>query len=133
MVTRLELRWPIHAFIATAVFAVSYKYWLTAPVLHYFSIPRWRLLAVVIAAVCGGALSLLRFSTTALSVGAITGLLLGGTWAAWTAPHDMTISVSYAFTSFLELFWREVLRLTLATTLTAFLCAYFAKRRIKVP
>lgn len=43
-----------------AIFAVLYKYWLTTPVLQYFSIPRWRSLAVVIETVCGGALSLLR-------------------------------------------------------------------------
>lgn len=131
VVTRLGLRQPIQVLIAAAIFAVLYKYWLTAPVLQYFSIPRWRLLAVLIAAVCGAALSLLRFSTTVVSVGAMGGLLLGGTWAAWTAPHDITISVSYAFTSHLELLWREVLRLAFAAILTSFLSGYFAKRRAR--
>ena len=131
-VTRLGLRQPVQVLIAAAIFAVLYKYWLTTPVLQYFSIPRWRLLAVVIAAVCGSTLSLLRFSTTAVSVGAMAGLLLGGTWAAWTAPHDVTISVSYAFTSHLELLWREVLRLPFAAILTSCLCGYFAKRPAKV-
>lgn len=132
VVTRLGLRWPIHALIAAAIFAVLYKYWLTTPVLQYMSIGRWRLLAVVIAAACGGGLSLLRFSTPALSCGAMAGLLLGGTWVAWTVPNDVPISVYHAFASHMESFWREVLTLAFATTLTAFLCAYFAKRRIKV-
>ena len=66
VVSRIGLRWPIHAFIATAIFAVLYKQWLTTPVLQYVSIGRWRLLAVVVAAACGGVLSLLRFSTLAL-------------------------------------------------------------------
>lgn len=132
IVTRLGLRQPIQVLITAAIFAVLYKYWLTTQMLQYFSISRWRLLAVVIAAMCGGALSLLRFSTTAVSVGVIGGLLLGGTWAAWTAPHDVTISVSYAFTSHLELLWREVLRLAFAAILTSCLCGYFAKRRAKV-
>jgi hypothetical protein len=132
-VTRIGVRWPIHTFIAAAVFAVLYKYWLTTPVLQYVSIGRWRLLAVVVAAACTGALSLLRLSALALSCGAVAGLLIGGTWAAWTFPNDVAISVCHAFASHLESFWREVLTLALATTLTAFLCAYFAKRRVNVP
>jgi hypothetical protein len=47
-------------------------------VLQYISVGRWRLFAVVVAAACGGVLSLLRVSTSALSVGAVFGLLLGG-------------------------------------------------------
>lgn len=43
----------------------------------------------------------------------------------------VAISVFHAFASHLESFWREVLTLAVATTLTAFLCASFAKRRIK--
>jgi hypothetical protein len=96
------------------------------------SIGRWRLVAVVIAASCGGALSLLRFSVAALSCGAMTGLLLGGTWAAWTAPIEAAVSVSHAFASHLESLWREVLRLAFATTLSAFLFGYLAKRRVNV-
>jgi hypothetical protein len=44
----------------------------------------------------------------------------------------MTISVYHAFASHLEALWREILRLMFATTLSAFLCAYFAKRRATV-
>ena len=131
-VTRLRLRWPVHALIAAAIFAVLYKYWLTAPVLQHGSIARWRLLAVVVAAACGAAMSLLRFSVLALSCGALTGLLLGGTWAAWTAPNDVAISVAHAFASHLESLWREVLRLSFTTTLTVFLVGYPSKRRVDV-
>ena len=100
--TRIGLRWAIHISVTTALFAVLYKYWLTVPVLQYVSIPRWRLIALVVAAVGGGVLSLLRVSTPALSFGVVAGLLLGGTWAAWTSPNDVTISVDYAFTSHLH-------------------------------
>jgi len=129
----MRLRWTVHALISAAIFAVLYKYWLTTPVLQYVSIDQWRWLALLVAAACGSVLSLLRFSAIALSCGALTGLLLGGTWAAWTAPHDVTISVYYAFQSHLETLWREVVRLAFATTVTALLCAYFAKRRVNVP
>ena len=132
VVTRIGIRWPIHASIAAAIFAVLYRYWLTTPVLQYVSIGRWRLFAIVVATACGSALSLLRVSRSALSCGAMAGLLLGGTWAEWKFPNDVAISVYAAFASHLESFWREVLTLTLATTLTAFLCAYFVKRRVNV-
>lgn len=130
--TRLALRGPIEALIAAVLFAVLYKYWLTTPVLHNVSIGRWRLFAVVIAAACGAALSLLRFSAVALSCGAVAGLLLGGTWAEWTAPNDVTISVAHAFASHLESLWREVLRLAFACTLSAYLFRYFERRRANV-
>ena len=132
VVTRIGLHWSVDALIGAAIFAVLYKYWLTTPVLQYVSIAQWRWLALVVAACCGGVLSLSRFSALASSCGAVAGLLLGGTWAAWTAPHDMTISVYHACASHLESLWREVLRLAVAATLTAFLCAYFVERRSKV-
>jgi len=78
-------------------------------------------------------LSLLRVSTSALACGVMVGLLLGGTWAAWTFPNDVTISFCAAFASHLKSFWRETLLLTFATTLAGFCCAYFAKRRVNIP
>jgi len=42
LVTRIGLRWRIHAVIAAAMFAVLYKQWLTTPVLQHVSIGRWR-------------------------------------------------------------------------------------------
>jgi len=132
VVTRIGMRWPVHASFAAAIFAFLYKYWLTTPVLQYMSVGRWRLFAVVVAAGCGVALSLLRVSTSALSCGVMVGLLLGRTWAAWTFPNDVAISVCAAFASHLKSFWRETLLLTFATTLAGFCCAYFAKRRVNI-
>jgi len=126
------MRCAIHASVSAAIFVVLYKYWLTTPVLQYVSIARWRLLAIVVAAVCGGVLSLLRVSTPPLCCGVMVGLLLGGTWAAWTAPHDVTISVYDAFASHLKYFWQEILRLTFVATVAGFCCAYFTKRRVHV-
>lgn len=132
--TQTGMRWGVHASITAATFAVLYKYWLTTPVLQYVSISSWRLFAIVAAAVCGGVLSLLRVSTPALTCGVVAGLLLG-TWVTWTSPHDVSISVDYAFTSHLQSFWREILSLTLAATLAGLCCAYFIKRhaRLNVP
>lgn len=130
--TRIRVRWAIHASITAATFAIPYKYWLTTPVLSYVSIGRWRLFAIVAAAVCGGVLSLLRVSTPALSCGVVAGLLLGGTWAVCTSTNDVAISVDYAFTSHLQTFWREILGLTLAATLAGICCAYVTKRRARL-
>src|SRR5262249_21378437 len=118
----------IHASFAAAILAVLYRYWLVTPALRYISLGRWRLFAVAVAAACGGVLSLLRVSISALSVGAMFGLLLGGTWAAWKFPTDVTISVWGAFASHLESFWRETLMLTFTATLAGFCCPYIAKR-----
>ena len=132
LVTRIGVRWAIHAAIAAAIFAVLYRYWLTTPVLQYVSIGRWRLFAIVAAAACGGVLSLLRFSTSVLACGVMAGLLLGGTLAAWKLPNDVAISIYAAFASHFESFWREILILTLAATLAGFCCVYFANRRVNV-
>jgi len=126
--TPIRLRWVIHGSIAAALFVFPYKYWLTSPVLQYVSIGRWRLLAIVSAAACGVALSLLRLSTSALSCGALAGLLLGGTWAAWTAPNDVPVSVDHAFASHLVSFWQDVALLTASATMAALCGAYFRKR-----
>ena len=124
------MRWAIHTSIAAAIFALLYKYWLTTPVLQYVSIDRWRLFAIVVAAACGGALSLLRVSLSALSCGAMAGLLLGGTYAVWKAPNDVAISVYAAFGSHLEYFWRQMLMLTFAATLGATV-PNLSKNRVK--
>jgi hypothetical protein len=126
------MRWLTHTSVSAVVFAVLYKFWLTVPVLQYVSLGNWRLFAIAAAAACGCVLSLLRFSTLALSCGTIVGLLLGGTWAAWKLPNDMAISVYAALASHLELFWRETSVLTLTVTLVAFWYAFFAKRRVIV-
>jgi len=131
-VYRVGLRWVTYVFIPAAIFAVLYKYWLIAPVLQHVSIGRWRLFAIVIAAGCGGALSLLRFPVPALSCGALVGLMVGGTWVEWKSPHDVTISLSAAFESHLEYFGAEILRLTFAATLAGLCCAYFRWRRSNV-
>ena len=123
------MRWAIHVFVTTALFAVLYRYWLTTPVLQYVSVTCWRLFAIIVSALCGVVLSLLRVSTPALSCEVMAGLLLGGTWAAWTSPPDVTISVCDAFRSHLESLWQEVFRLAFVATLAAFCCDYFRKRR----
>jgi len=124
-------RWAAHATVVAAIFAVVYRYWLLAPVLQRVSVSHWRLIAIVVAAMCGGGLSLLRVSMSALSCGTIAGLLFGGTWAELKAPNDIRVSVYDAFATHLESFWWEILILTFAASLAAFCCAYLVHRRAR--
>jgi hypothetical protein len=109
--------------------AVLYRYWLVTPVLQYLSIGKWYLVAMVVAAAAGCVMSLLRLPTLALVCTSVAGLLLGGTWAAWQAPNDIPISVSGAFESHLESFWRQIIVLTVTTTVGGFCCARFVRGR----
>jgi hypothetical protein len=115
--------------VTTALAAILYRYWLVTPVLQSVSIGRWRILAIVVATVCGGALSLLRIPLIALGCGTMAGLLLGGTYAAWQAPHDVPFSVGAAFASHLASFWREVIILTIAAAFGEFCCSRFISSR----
>jgi hypothetical protein len=107
-------------FVKTSVvallIAVLYRYWLVTPVLQYLSIGKWDLVAVVVAAATGCVMSLLRLPTPALVCASVAGLLLGGTWVAWQAPSDVPISVSAAFESHLESFWRQIIIMTFTIT-----------------
>jgi hypothetical protein len=134
MVSKLQVfsiskRSIIQTFIAAVIFAVPYKFWLVAPVLQHMTIGGWRLFAVVVAASCGGALSLFRVPMPAITGGAVAGLLLGGTWAAWRIPNDVPVSVGGAFATHLKSFWGEVLILTAAAAASGCCCACFARRR----
>jgi hypothetical protein len=95
---------PSRSFVVkTSVLAIAiavlYRYWLVTPVLRYLSIGKWFLIAVAVAAAIGCVMSLLRFSTLAQLCASVTGLLLGGTWAAWRVPNDVPILPSGAFES----------------------------------
>jgi len=87
----------INMLITAALISILYRYWLVIPVLKHLSISWWRLVATVVAAASGFALSRLSFSVRALACGSIAGLLIGGTEAAWQAPNDVTISLTTAF------------------------------------
>lgn len=115
--------------VVALLIAVLYRYWLVAPVLKYLSIDKWYLVAIIVAAASGCVLSLLRLPTLALVCASMTGLLLGGTWAAWYVPNDVPISMSGAFESHLESFWRQVIILTITITVGGSCCARFARRR----
>jgi hypothetical protein len=84
-------------------------------------------LALLVAAALGAGLWLLRAPVVAVSSGAMAGPLIGGTWAAWMAPHDVEISLFGAFVSHLEPFWKEVVVLTAVATFAAICCDYFRK------
>jgi hypothetical protein len=98
--------------VAALLIAVLYRYWLVTPVLQYLNISKWYLVAIIVAAATGCVMSLLRLPTLALVCASLAGLLLGGTWVAWQAPNDVPISVSGAFESHLEPFWRQIIILT---------------------
>jgi hypothetical protein len=107
-------------FIKTSVvallIAVLYRYWLVTPVLQYLSIGKRYLVGIAVAVATGSVMSLLRLPTPAFVYASVAGLLLGGTWAAWQAPNDVPISVSGAFESHLESFWRQIILMILTIT-----------------
>jgi hypothetical protein len=109
--------------------AVLYRYWLVTPVLEYLSIHEWFLLGVAVAVAIGCVMSLLRFSTLAQISASVIGLLLGGTWAGRQTPSDVAKSVSCAFESHLEVFWRPMLVLILAIAVGQFWCTRFLRTR----
>jgi hypothetical protein len=117
------------AFVAAAVIAILYRYWLIAPVLHYLNVNQWRLIAIVVAAASGCVLSLFRLPMLPLASASLAGLLVGGTYAAWQAPSDARMSVIAAVGSHLQSFWREVTLLTVIITLSALCCARVTTRR----
>jgi hypothetical protein len=117
--------------IITLVIAILYRAWLVTPVLKYLSIGKWFLVAIVVAAAMGCVMSLLRLPTLALMCASVTGLLLGGTWAARRFPNDVPISLSGAFQSHLESFWRQMLVLTLTIAVGGFCCARFLRSHAK--
>jgi hypothetical protein len=94
-------------------------------VLQYLSIGRWTLVAIVVAGVAGGVMSLLRIPMLVLLGASVAGLLLGGTWAAWRFPNDVPISVAGGFESHLESLWRQVLILMGTFTVSGFCCPRF--------
>ena len=115
--------------IVVLLIALLYRYWLVTPVLQYVSIGKWYLVAIVVAAASGCAMSLLRLPALAWVCASTAGLLLGGTWAAWQAPNDVPISVSGAFGSHLESFWRQIIILTVTITVSGFCFARFVRGR----
>jgi len=115
--------------IVVLLIALLYRYWLVTPVLQYVSIGKWYLVAIVVAAASGCAMSLLRLPALTWVCASMAGLLLGGTWAAWQAPNDVPISVSGAFGSHLESFWRQIIILTVTITVSGFCFARFVRGR----
>ncbi len=115
--------------VVTLLIAVLYRYWLVTPVLQHLSIGKWHLVAIVVAAATGCVMSFLRVRTLALVCASVTGLLLGGTWAAWRFPNDVAISVGGAFESHLESFWRQTIILTVTITVGELCCARFVRGR----
>ena len=113
----------IKTSVVALFIAILYRYWLVTPVLHYLSIGKWQFVAIIVAAATGCFMSLLRLSTLPVVCVSVASLLLGGTWAAWQVPNDVPISVSGAFASHLEFFWRHIIILTVAITVGEFCCA----------
>jgi hypothetical protein len=115
------------ACVSTAVIAILYRYWLIAPILHYLTINQWRLVAIGMGVACGFSIALFKVPMPALLGASLAGLLIGGTFAAWRAPHDVPVSLVTAINSHLQSFWREVTLLTGAITLSAWCAARLTK------
>jgi hypothetical protein len=115
--------------VVALLIAVLYRYWFVTPVLQYLSIGKWYLVAIAVAAATGCVMSLLRLPTSALVCASVACLLLGGTWVAWQAPSDVPISVSGAFESHLESFWRQIIIMTFTITVGGICGARFLRDR----
>ena len=115
--------------VAAALIATMYRYWLLAPVLQHVSILRWRLLAFVVAAACGGVLALLRLPVIAMVCESMIGLLMGGTWAAFQGQTDVRMTIVDAFLSHLEPLWPTVILLTVTASISGFCGSRWAGRR----
>jgi hypothetical protein len=123
-----RIKTVVKTSVIILLIAVLYRYWLVTPVLKYLSIGKWYLVAIVVATATGCVMSLLRLPTVVLACASVAGLLLGGTWTAWQAPNDVPISVSGASESYLVSFWRQLLILTVITTVGGFCGARFLRR-----
>jgi hypothetical protein len=114
VVARSNAREVLHASVAPIIIGVLYRYWLIAPVLHWLSALQWRVVAILVAVLIGGLFSVLRVPLAASVCACVAGLLLGGAWAAWWAPNDVRVSFIGVFWSHLQLFWWDVVVLTIA-------------------
>ena len=109
------------ALVAALVIGVSYRYWLTAPVLGNWSVGKWRTVGFVFAVVIGFLLVRIGLNNLlALVCSSMVGLVLGGIWTAMEAPNDVTTSLSTklseAFIDSLRL-WPEIALFTVAVAL----------------
>src|SRR5258707_13851652 len=69
--------------IVVLLIALLYRYWLVTPVLQYVSIGKWYLVAIVVAAASGCAMSLLRLPPLAWVGASMAGPLVTGNLASW--------------------------------------------------
>ena len=121
------IAWPI----LVVVTAASYRFWLTHPILHELTLSQWRMAAILAAVVLGAVTALLRQPAYLVTSAVATGLLLGGVWAAFSAPHDVPTSFAAELVGHLRAFCREVVLLSVVSAASNFGCAYlFDKHRI---
>src|SRR5262249_5868976 len=91
-----------------------HRAWLIYLILTYIPTKQARYLAMGVAFFLGAIAGFLRLRIylCAMAIGA--GLLIGGTWAAAWAPHDIRTTLLADLQSYLEPFWRELILLTAA-------------------
>ena len=119
--SRIRVREFVLALLLLVATSILYRYWLVFPILQYLSLWQWRTVAIVVAVILGALSSLIGLRTQVAATAITLGLLLGGTWTAYSTQHDVRTSLPLEFMSHLRAFWREVLVL-LASAVISQLC-----------
>ena len=126
-------RIPIRELSLELVFAiivsVTYRFWLTYPILRNLTLGEWRAVAILVAAVFGIASALIRLPAYFGPLAMTVGLSLGGAWASLSAPHDVRTTFLAEFTGHLEIFWREVVLLTTISLICSLCCARILQKK----
>jgi len=107
---------------------MSYRLWLTYPILQNLTVSEWRIVAILAAAIFGAAAALAKlppyFSVPAILVG----LFFGGAWAGLSAPHDVPTTFLAEFVGHLRGFWPEVVLLSEVPLICSLGCARLLQR-----
>lgn len=105
----------ILAVLTTGLF----RCWLIYPILKHMTTNQARFLAMLAAALFGAASAFLGLRTYICAPAVFVGLISSGIWLSLFPPmRDVATSFVSEFHSYLELFWREIFRVTVAAAIS---------------
>lgn len=105
----------ILAVLTTGLF----RCWLIYPILKDMTINQARFLAMLAAVLFGAASAFLGLRTYICAPAVFVGLISSGIWLSLFPPmRDVATSFVSEFHSYLELFWREIFRVTVAAAIS---------------
>jgi uncharacterized membrane protein len=100
---------------AAILSALLFRYWLIMPVLQYLNENQWRVVGLGVVAIAGGIWAFFQWNILLLLVGAVIGVLTGGTWAELQFSHG---SWGAAFESNFDALSGDMLLYVLVMTLS---------------